>query len=167
MTKYFSMLLLSGAATVFSGIGHTEAPPNDVAPTVLQLPPEIRKALVDEMAALQPAMSRLAEAIPQGDWALVAQTAAAMRDGFILKKALTSAELETLQNSLPERFLVMDTGFHHYADKLATAAQKQDGELVPFYFYKMIETCVACHSEYAGGRFTGYRKPAVSEHHHH
>lgn len=169
MTRYFSLLLLCSAAAVFSCAAHAEVAREGVLPASsgLQLPMKIHQALVEEMAALQPAMSRLAEAIPQADWALVAETAAAMRDGFILKKALTGAELETLRNALPQRFLLMDSAFHEYADKLATAAQAHDGELVPFYFYKMIESCVACHSEYAGGRFAGYRKSPAAEQHHH
>lgn len=170
MTRYISALLLSSVVLSMSGTPARAA--NDGEATVsssgdLHLPPKIRSALVEEMAALQPAMARLAAAIPQGDWKLVAETAEAMRDGFILSKALTQDELQTFQNALPEGFLVLDTRFHGYADKLATAARAHDGELVPFYFYKMTETCVTCHAAYAGTRFPGYRLPQESQQHHH
>ncbi|MFA7386814.1 MAG: hypothetical protein WCZ87_04050 [Thiohalobacteraceae bacterium] len=168
MTRYFSVLLLAG---VFLSLASAPArAANDTETTAsgdLHLPPKIRSALIEEMAALQPAMAQLAEVIPQGDWKRIAETAAAMRDGFILNKALTQDELQTLQNALPEGFLVVDTRFHSYADKLASAARAHDGELVPFYFYKMTETCVACHAAYAGTRFPGYRPPQEPQHHHH
>jgi hypothetical protein len=168
MTKTSALLLLCSALLCAGAPIRAEVAADAAAsaPGELQLPPKIRKALIDEMSALQPALSRLAEAIPQGDWELIAKTAEAMRDGFILKQALTSTELASLRDALPERFLLMDTEFHQQADKLATAARAQDRELVPFYFYKMTETCMTCHSAYAGTRFPGYR-PAPDPHHHH
>ena len=168
MTRYSSVLLLSGVLLSLGGAPAQAAnEPESTASGDLHLPPKIRSALVEEMAALQPAMAQLAAAIPQGDWKLVAETAEAMRDGFILNKALTQDELQSFQNALPAGFLVLDTRFHGYADKLAAAARAHDGELVPFYFYKMTETCVACHAAYAGARFPGYRPPQEPQHHHH
>ena len=168
MNRYISVLLLSGVLLSLGGAPARAAnDPETTASGDLHLPPKIRSALVEEMAALQPAMARLAEAIPQGDWKLVAETAEAMRHGFILNKALTQDELRTLQGALPEGFLVLDTRFHGYADKLASAARAHDGELVPFYFYKMTETCMACHAAYAGTRFPGYRPPQEPQHDHH
>ena len=76
-----------------------------------------------------------------------------MRDSYVMKHQLSSAQRNAIHQSLPPTFIELDRGFHRSAGMLAHAAKSRNSELVNFYFYKLVDTCVACHSKYAGDRF--------------
>ena len=50
-------------------------------------------------------------------------------------------------------FQEMDQVLHQYAAKLARAAKNKNAELTVFYFYKMTDACLGCHTRYATHRF--------------
>ena len=64
---------------------------------------------------------------------------------------------------MQERFGVAawlnNTFINQRARGLAEAAREHQAALVPFYFYKLTESCVGCHARYAGHRFPGYAQP--------
>jgi len=128
------------------------------------LPPKLRDALREEMRALEPAVGRLARALPKGEWQVVHDTALQVRDSFILKKALTGPERETLHRVLPEDFQRRDAAFHEHAYRLALAAHNRDAELAGFYLARLIDGCTGCHGRYARQRFPGFQasEPAHS-----
>ena len=120
---------------------------------------ELRGLFRDEMVALQGAMLELVPAIVSGDTEAIARLAERMRAGYVLAQKLTDAQREELERALPAAFLERDGEFHELAGGLAEAARKHQAALVPFYFYKLTESCVGCHARYAGHRFPGYAQP--------
>ena len=111
------------------------------------------------MVALQGAMLELVPAIVSGDTEAIARLAERMRAGYVLAQKRTDAEREGLERALPAAFLERDGEFHELAGGLADAAREHQAALVPFYFYKLTESCVGCHARYAGHRFPGYAQP--------
>ncbi|MFP3873099.1 MAG: hypothetical protein ACLFQT_11670 [Thiohalophilus sp.] len=114
---------------------------------------ELRQLLQQEMQALEKAMAALSRALPQGQWHDVGKTAGQIHDSFIFQQKLTAKDRKTLQQTLPEGFIRQDRAFHQQAKKLQHAAESQDAELSLFYYSKMLESCVTCHSQFATHRF--------------
>ena len=135
------------------------APATAPAGPIQQLSPELRGLFRDEMVALQGAMLELVPAIVSGDTEAIARLAERMRAGYVLAQKLTDAQREELERALPAAFLERDGEFHELAGGLADAAREHQAALVPFYFYKLTESCVGCHARYAGHRFPGYAQP--------
>jgi hypothetical protein len=50
----------------------------------------------------------------------------------------------------------LDGEFHELAGRLAAAAKVGDRRMAGFYYYKLADSCMACHAEYARHRFPGY-----------
>ncbi|MDZ7661896.1 hypothetical protein [Thiohalophilus sp.] len=120
---------------------------------VLAGQPELRQLLQQEMQALKKAMAVLSQALPQGEWRSVAETAGQVHDSFIFQQKLTAKDRKTLHQALPEGFIRQDRAFHQQARKLQHAAESRDAELSLFYYSKMLESCVTCHSKFATHRF--------------
>lgn len=123
----------------------------------LALPPKLRGALVTEMSGVRQGVSEIAASLGSGDWEMVARRADRIRDSYLLKQALTNAELATLERNLPRDFLERDASFHARADGLARAARAKDYELAVFYFSRMLEGCYGCHTRYAADALSGFR----------
>jgi len=126
----------------------------------IHLPEDLRKALRKEMLAVQDGMIKLVPAIAGGDWATVSRTADNIKKTYIMKQKLTQAQLKELHSALPAGFKRLDHRFHETAGRLALAAERKDAELAVFYFYKLNESCVTCHSTYATQRFPAFNKNA-------
>jgi hypothetical protein len=139
-----------------------------IPPASLQhLSAGLRQLLVEEMVALQHGMEALVPAIISGKWDEIAELGEKMRNSYILKQKLTQSQADELHQSLPLSFREMDQEFHHDAAMLAHAADKKNPELVTFYFYRMTDTCLACHRKFATHRFPGLKSGGVDEGHHH
>jgi len=124
---------------------------------------DLKKALQKEMKAVQDGMIKLVPAIASGDWATVSRTADNIKKTYIMKQKLTKAQLKELRRALPAGFKRLDHRFHKTAGRLARAAERKDAELAVFYFYKLNESCVTCHSTYAKQKFPAFNNNA--EHH--
>jgi len=133
----------------------------------LQLSPDLAKLFKAEMSALEEGMKTLIPAIISGDWNAVAATGEQLRDSYILQQELTAELAAELHRALPPAFLELDQSFHHSADKLVHAAKTGNPEVVAFYFYKLTDTCMACHSKYAPHRFPGLAGTDSQEEHRH
>lgn len=149
-------LLLAGLPVALAGPPKAAAPP-------LQLPPKLQQALVDEMIAINEGVRALPEAIVKADWELLAETGRRIEQSYILKQRLSQAERETLVRTLPTSFKYLDRRLHEHAGKLARAAERRDGELVRFYFSRMLDSCAGCHAVYAKHRFPGYERPGTAD----
>lgn len=134
---------------------------------VLKLSPKLRAALVAEMAGLKEGSAELAATLATGDWARASQRALKMRDSYILKQKLTRAELAELEHALPREFAEMDARFHRHAEALAHAAERRDAELSAFYFFRMLDGCMSCHTRYATHVLPGFAAPAPAPAHAH
>ncbi len=122
----------------------------------LRLSPEVMNILIREMRYLSGAMRELSTALISGDWQQATTIAIKMRDSFIMKQELTSKQMEELHHALPPLFAEYDQVFHEYAGMLAHAAEKKNADVANFYLFKLSETCIKCHSRYAGERFPGF-----------
>lgn len=141
----------------------------DAAPDGVEaLSPPLREALVAEMQAIQGGMMSVVPALVAGRYEEVSATAERIRDSYIMKQSLSPAQLEELHTALPADFQALDARFHEYAGMLAHVAESEQPELVAFYYARMMETCVACHSSHATAKFPelATKDPAAGGHGH-
>jgi hypothetical protein len=117
------------------------------------LSPELRTLLSKEMVAIQQGMTAIIPAYVSGSWSEIEQIARRIKNSYILKQSLTDHQLHELHSTLPEGFIKQDQHFHYLSGMLEHAASNKKAELVGFYFSKMSESCVSCHSQYASHRF--------------
>jgi len=132
----------------------------------LKISPELLEMLRAEMRALLAGVQSLPAGIAMADWNSVANTGAQMRASYILDKKLSAAQRKELGRSLPEYFKRLDADFHLESKKLEEAATNHDAQLSAFHFYRLIETCTACHSIYATSKFPGFTPTAEHTHDH-
>jgi hypothetical protein len=163
-----ALFLLLGAMLVAAA--HAEQPVRQHAvhpPDHLHLSPVLTQLLQQEMKAIQEGMQALVTAIASGNWQDVADIGASIRDSYIMQQQLTAEQREELRYSLPDAFMELDRSFHRAAGRLEQAASSHNADMAGFYFYKLMDACVACHSRYAGHRFPGLSDHNAGEEHHH
>jgi len=122
----------------------------------LNLPLDIKQLLKKEMLAVEKGMQKLISTIAAGDWQQTAVIGKQIQASYLMKQNLTDEQLKHLHHILPEQFIKLDHSFHHYAGMLAHAAEVKNADVVSFYFYKMNDSCIQCHSSYAQSKFTGF-----------
>ncbi|SHE66814.1 hypothetical protein SAMN04487965_0392 [Microbulbifer donghaiensis] len=132
----------------------------------IQLSPELMELLRAEMRALLGAVQIIPVGIATADWETVADTSAQIRGSYILNQKITPDQKKELASSLPEHFKRMDSYFHLQAMKLEDAAMNHDADLSTFYYYRLIETCTACHSIYATSKFPNFSFDGKRAHEH-
>ncbi|NOQ64678.1 MAG: hypothetical protein GQ582_09225 [Methyloprofundus sp.] len=137
---------------------------NDIK--TLQLEPNIKALLRQEMQAIKGGMMSLVPAISSGNWEKVAEIAKQMESSYLLKQKLSVAERHALHKSLPTAFIKRDKAFHKDAGMLAHAAEMGHPDIVNFYFYKLSTACVECHTEFATERFPNLAVKQSEGHHH-
>lgn len=118
----------------------------------LHLSTGLTKLLQQEMQAIQQGMQSLIPAIVSGNLEAVAETGDKIQHSYIMKQQLTTEQLQELQQ-LPPAFRELDQSFHRSAGMLAHAARMKNVDVMNFYFYKLTDTCVACHTRFAANRF--------------
>ena len=163
VTKNCITFLLLGVLTL--GVGPVNAQP-PASKDDLQLSPELIELLRAEMRALLVGVQSLPVGIATADWKSVAYASAQIRGSYILEQKLTTAQKKELSTALPEHFKRLDSLFHLEAGKLEAAALNHDAQLSAFHYYRLIESCTACHMQYAPSRFPGFlpAKKHVHEH---
>lgn len=132
----------------------------------VQLSEEVRQILIEEMTAIQNGVQALVPAIATGNWHEVTEIGRKIKDSYIMKQKLSESQMEELHRSLPTGFQELDKSFHDFAGMLAHAAEMNHTELVSFYFYKLTEACVVCHSKYASDRFPALARKSQHEEQH-
>ena len=123
---------------------------------VESLSPRLRELLTQEMQALQQGMISIIPAYVSGNWAEIERVAVKMKDSYILKQRLSDEQVTELHTLLPESFLQLDERFHYLSGMLNHAAKNRKAELVGFYFSRLGESCVNCHSQFAIHRFPAF-----------
>lgn len=127
-------------------------------PLVIKLSPGTTELLVQEMRELQTGMNKIVPALVAGKWQEIVSIGNQMKDSYIMKKSLTREQMHELHLSLPEEFQKLDHSFHESAGLLAQAASKQNYEQASYYYFKMTEACVNCHTLYATHKFPEFLK---------
>lgn len=141
---------------------HHEKPATEHA---IEISPDLKKLLNQEMAAIQKGMMDLIPAMAAGEWADVATIGKNIKASFIMKQKLTKSQKEELHRVLPPAFIEMDQSFHHSAGMLAHAAEMKNADVVNLYFSKLNQACVSCHAKFATDRFPGLVKATAGEGH--
>lgn len=129
----------------------------------LNISADIKPLLKKEMLAIEKAMQVLLSSIAKGDWKKTAMVAKQIQASYIMKQSLTAEQMQHLHHSLPEQFIQMDQAFHQYAGMLAHAAEVRNADVTSFYFYKMNDSCIQCHSRYAQEQFPAFSKQAEEQ----
>ncbi len=151
------------------GADHDPGHSGDDGPDLRELSKELKAALSKEMVDLEKNMTSLVGEIASGNWDAIAGIAEKISESYVMKQALTKEQMDELHHKLSEGFQQMDLQFHQYAKMLAHVAKEGSNDLVTFYFYKLAEGCMKCHSEYAKERFPNFMKkddPTKHEHGH-
>lgn len=136
---------------------HTAQLSGDLPDTV-QLSPEVTALLTQEMIELQKGMKEIVPALVAAQWQTIANIGTRMHDSYIMNKSLTNEQMHELHMSLPAAFQELDHAFHHSARLMAEAAEKQDREKVAYYYFRLTETCIECHSQYATEKFPEFSR---------
>ncbi len=134
---------------------------------VQSLSPEIQNLLSREMIALEGGMMDIIPNMVSGNYAEIEKIAIKIKESFILKKKLTQKQRHELHEKLPSSFIEMDASFHRDAGMLAHVSKNKNSDLVNFYFFKMTNACVSCHSKFATHKFPLFKNKAIDNNHKH
>ncbi len=148
-------------ATLATGAEYAQAAEARVASKDVSLSPELLGLLRAEMREISAGVQGIALSIATGDWKSIQETSAKIRASYIMEKKLTSAQAEELEKSLPAQFKELDAEFHRRAGRLGAAAAAHDAELVTFHYSRLLESCAACHLQFARSRFPGFSSATV------
>lgn len=159
----WSIVLVAGLAVGFRWAGAAE--PQASAQGV-ELSPALLDLLRSEMREIAGGVQGMAFSIATADWKSIRETSEKIRASYIMERELTPAQIEELEESLPEQFRQLDADFHQRAEKVGLAAEAHDAELVTYQYSRLLEACAVCHAAYATSRFPGF-SPVVNQPHHH
>jgi len=132
----------------------------------LKLPPDLLALLQAEMREISAGIQVIPGAIVQADWETLLKTSESLQSSYIMARALTPEQAETLESSLPARFKQIDSDFHQRAGELAKAARAHDFELASYHYSRLVESCAQCHSLFATTRFPAFGPAQVHAHKH-
>lgn len=135
--------------------------------SVSSLPPELQQLFSKEMVKLKQGMNEIMDAYVAGKWDEIVPIAKKMENSYVLRQGLSQDQMHELHSKLPKEFLKLDEKFHYYSGMLAHVSEKKKAELIGFYFSKMSEACVSCHSLYATKKFPLFKSKVENDKHHH
>ena len=134
---------------------------------VSSLSPKLQQLFSKEMMQLQQGMHEIMVAYVSGQWGVIVPIAKKMENSYVLRQNLSQDQMHELHSKLPNEFLELDDKFHYYSGMLSHVSEMKKVELIGYYFAKMSETCVSCHSLYATHKFPSYKSITGHENHHH
>lgn len=162
-TALFSALLLPSLSYGEEPAHHE---PGHATSGIESLSPGLRELLKKEMLAIQDGMQSIIPAYAAGKWHEVAEIAHKIKSSYILQQSLSDAQVKELQSSLPDAFVKQDQQFHYLAGQLNHFSREENSELVGFYYAKLVESCVSCHSVHALHRFPELTSEPADAHAH-
>lgn len=160
MIKTLKLTAIAFCLFVVSPMGYADS-------NVESLSPELRALLGEEMLSLQEGMKLIVPAYVSGNLEEVAHIANKMKSSYILKQKITSDQKQELMSKMTKSFLHLDEKFHQYAGMLEHVAKEKHMELVGFYYYKLTESCVGCHSQFGSHRFPEFKSDSTEKDLHH
>ena len=134
---------------------------------VESLSDELRILLKQEMLAIQGGMQKIVPAFAAGNLDAVSDIAGSISNSYIMKQKITAAQKHELHEKLSKEFIEKDQQFHQYARMLEHVSKEGHVELVGFYYSKLMESCVGCHSKHAKHRFPSFTDKVEKKAHHH
>ena len=93
-----------------------------------------------------------------GNWKTISGIGRNMQYSYIMKDSLTQEQLHEIHETLPADFQKLDHDFHDAAGKMAKAASQEDKEKVTYYYFRLTEACIDCHTKYATDKFPQFLK---------
>lgn len=147
------IVAMSALTLVFAIATSSVAEEQEVIPVSPELTPKLRDLLRQEMVSIDAASKQILAALNAGDDEQVATLAQHIHDSFILEQSMTPEDTQDLMNAVPEGFLKQDQALHELAHALADAGREGDRAKQHELFSRMIESCTACHTQYATDRF--------------
>ena len=159
-----TLLVTTGVAT--SAEEKTSHKDHNTGGGAILLSADLQHLLAEEMGKVQSGMSQLSSAIAAGQWDKIIEIAKKIEGSYIIKQKLTAEQKEELAHKLPKGFKKLDGDFHETAGWLAHAAEMKNKQLVPFFYYKLTESCITCHSAYATKRFPNLAEKKGAGHEH-
>jgi len=148
---------------IVSSISHADESKNVIS----SLSPELQQLFSKEMIQLNQGMQEIIIAYTSGQWDSIIPIAKKMENSYVLTQNLSKDQMHELHSKLPTAFVELDEKFHYYSGMLSHASEMKKVELIGFYYAKMSETCVSCHSLYATHKFPSYKSITGHENHHH
>ena len=152
---------------LISSLAYAVQAAEDKPENTLGLSDSVSVLLKAEMNEIKKGMESLVFAMASGNWKQIQETGHRIKHSYIMKNKLTESQKHELHAKLPAQFREIDKKFHYYAGMLSHVAEERDIELVNFYFAKMNETCMSCHSKFVTNRFEGFRQGNKHEQHDH
>jgi cytochrome c556 len=160
------MMSIIVITSLVAGPDYADAAEPRASSREVKLSPELVNLLRAEMREISAGVQGIAVSIAAADWKSIQESSAKIRLSYIMEKKLTPAQAAELEKSLPQQFKQLDANFHLRAGKVGAAAAAHDAELVTFQYYRLLESCTVCHSEFAKSRFPGFSSVAQQVHHH-
>lgn len=158
MKILFQLFLLAVLMpSLCNGEGHEHNSIDKSHAGIADLSSGLRNLLTKEMLQLQKGMMEIFPLYVSGRWDEIVPIANKMEGSYVLKQSLSEEQVHELHTKLPGGFIKLDQQFHYLSGMLGHAAKMEKPELIGFYFSKMSEVCVSCHTQYATHRF-----PALS-----
>ena len=153
--KYFYQIVFLAMLipSLCNAEGKEHQPADSNLSGIVNLSPKLRNLLSREMLQLQTGVIEIYPMYISGNWAGIIPIATKMENSYVLKQNLTKEQVHELHSKLSNEFIELDQEFHYLSGMLAHAAKMQKPELVGFYFAKMNETCLSCHTKFATHKF--------------
>jgi len=166
MKKYHKIvLLIIFIPSLCIGLEKEHLPVGSNHSGIVDLSPKLRNLFTQEMRQLQKGMADILPLYISGKWAEIVPIAKAMEDSYVLKNNLSKQQMHELHSKLPNEFIELDQEFHYLSGMLGHAAKMKKPELIGFYFAKLSETCLSCHSKFATHKFPALmQKPQPHDH---
>ncbi len=147
-----------------NGEGHGHHSIDKSHSDIADLSSGLRSLLTKEMLQLQKGMTEIFPLYISGRWDEIVPIANKMEGSYVLKQNLSEEQVHELHTKLPGGFIRLDQKFHYLSGMLGHAAKMKKPELIGFYFSKMSEACVSCHTQYATHRFPALSPKKVHVH---
>ncbi|MCF6193788.1 MAG: hypothetical protein L3J46_05595 [Kangiellaceae bacterium] len=161
------LLLIVYATSCIGEESNQHHMPQESKTGIQNLSPKLQTLCKLEMQELVKGMSEINYAYISGDWELISKIAKNMENSYVLRKGLTKHQMHELHTQLPQGFLKLDEQFHYYSGMLSHASSMGKTELIGFYYSKMSESCVSCHSQYANRKFPLFKSKLKEKEHSH
>ncbi len=118
---------------------------------------KLKRVLASEMKVLQQHMNSLAASVPAGRFTEIAATSEEIGKRDILEKRLSDKERTELNNILPSEYKIFEHELFRAAEMLNKASENNNPQFVSFFYSKLNESCIMCHSIYAKERFPDFK----------
>jgi len=154
-----ALMLLAGlAAPVCLAADEHEAPAEE-----LKLQGAALDLLRAEMRQHAQRIQSLAAALAGADWGAIIGAAAGIKQAYFVDFIQPTLRSE-VEGQLSADFVQLYREMHRRAEDLRAAAVRQDPDAGAFQYFRLLESCIQCHAEYAPTRFPGLAGKGHGQH---